>query len=177
MHKGVNSFAASGKAYEHHVINVLHKYYFKLNHQGGRGDGGIDLKGCWNLSSEKSMLIIAQCKLTSSLSPRIIREMEGVVSREIHFNSDKGNNTIKDNLLGLIVSNDRISDASRIALTNSQFGLIYLKINDKEHSIRDVMVSKIINDQLLPDLVVGIQKINAMEKKYNFMYKNHILSD
>lgn len=177
MKKGINSFASIGRAYEYHVIKVLEKYHFVLDHQGGRGDGGIDLKGLWNLSTSKSIPVIAQCKLTL-LNPRIIREMEGVLSREIYSMNSIGNEKAnKNNLLGFLISNNKLSDAGRIVLINSQFGFIYLKIDEKDFCIRDVIASKIVNDELLPDLVIGIQKINTMEKKYNFMYKNNILNN
>ena len=53
---------------------------------GGSGDGGIDLRGWWNVPRDdithQALRVIGQCKAEKlRMGPRVVREMEGVARR------------------------------------------------------------------------------------------------
>lgn len=72
-----------GTAYELHCLHLLGRQLrMDLTRVGGRGDGGVDLRGWWNLPSERRLRVLGQCKAEKTkVGPRLIREMEGVARR------------------------------------------------------------------------------------------------
>jgi len=98
-----------GTAFETRALSLLqNNLSMTLTPVGGRGDGGIDLQGWWWLPSEnkaphteadergsekcgflaskrRKVRVLVQCKAeTKRLSPKYVRELEGVASRYVY---------------------------------------------------------------------------------------------
>lgn len=92
-----------GRAFELHSLKFLNEnFYMDLKQVGGAGDGGVDLRGWWNVpspepsdggrssssSSESSSMVrrlrvLGQCKAErKALGPRAVRELEGVMAHQ-----------------------------------------------------------------------------------------------
>lgn len=84
-----------GKAYETQCLQFLnHQLFMSLSQVGGKGDGGIDLRGWWWLppntpdDNSKRIRVLVQCKAeTKKPGPQLIREMEGTVRRSMDENT------------------------------------------------------------------------------------------
>ncbi|OLY85467.1 hypothetical protein AYI68_g337 [Smittium mucronatum] len=74
-----------GTQYENLVVATLNKIGAKLTRSGGACDAGIDYSGPWILDPDSNINIhlIGQCKnYSSAIGPSVVREFEGVMSRQ-----------------------------------------------------------------------------------------------
>lgn len=87
-----------GRAFEQHSLAFLtRQLHMDLVNVGGAGDGGVDLRGWWDLplwartsgndgqnaasTPARRIRVIAQCKAESkTMGPRAVRELEGVMA-------------------------------------------------------------------------------------------------
>lgn len=125
------SFVARGLEYEMHVQRVLRDVMgVELVHQGGAGDGGIDLRGKWN-----EMEMIVQCKHSKRLaSPQWIRELEGSVQSSAAQ-------------LGILVATEQETEACRQAIWQSKAAILFLQIPAELPLISRVFASHLVNLQ------------------------------
>lgn len=67
-----------GTYYEYTTSAALEKYGLQTRRVGRSNDYGIDLLGSWSVpSAPKPLRVLLQCKMTASIRPREIRELEG----------------------------------------------------------------------------------------------------
>lgn len=73
-----------GTLYEHHVVKVFNQLGAKVHRVGGARDLGIDFVGPWSLPGHPAFHLCGQCKHYEKkrVGPSIIREFEGVLSRQ-----------------------------------------------------------------------------------------------
>jgi hypothetical protein len=88
------SSTAIGTAYEMATLAWLTAHPpldMELKRMGGKGDGGIDLQGWWNIPSSAQsrcdrLRIIIQCKgEIKQIGPNILRELEGTLRAEEEY--------------------------------------------------------------------------------------------
>ncbi len=67
-----------GTAFEQRSLLILSRQFFmSLTRIGGKGDGGVDLRGWWTLPHHR-LRVLAQCKAEKAkVGPRVVRELEG----------------------------------------------------------------------------------------------------
>ena len=96
-----------GRAFELHSLRFLNeKLHMSLTQVGGAGDGGVDLRGWWNVPAPsttsarilsepgsdpragtiagiRKLRVLGQCKAErKALGPRAVRELEGVMAHQ-----------------------------------------------------------------------------------------------
>ncbi|KAJ1933798.1 hypothetical protein FBU59_005910 [Linderina macrospora] len=66
------------------VVQAFNKLGASLERIGGANDQGIDFRGPWTLPNQPQFYVVGQCKYyeRKKLGPSIIREWEGVMSRQ-----------------------------------------------------------------------------------------------
>ena len=133
-----------------------------LRRVGGRSDGGIDLQGWWWLPTDEASLesdirghrrlrILAQCKAEAKkLSPKYIREMEGVLHRHMAAPSLSGVDITSAGaistsaIVGLMISSSPFSKLAALHAHSSPLPFILLHIPERgpkdirEHKPEDV---------------------------------------
>ncbi|KAJ3218638.1 hypothetical protein HDU67_004691 [Dinochytrium kinnereticum] len=127
-----------GTAFEHQVQRTLLRYAFALTRVGGADDRGIDLRGLWHLNrfnppppaAAPTLLhpvpVLIQCKYEkASLGPRIIREMEGVLLREVAPGSLSSENA-RRTTVGILASSSGFSPKARTQFMSSRFPMMLL---------------------------------------------------
>lgn len=140
-----------GTAYENHCLQLLSRQLcMSLTRVGGRGDGGVDLRGWWWLPTNKEggrrrLRVLGQCKAESiKCGPRLIREMEGVGRRGIDHAREPdlereqeqepvggGEGTEKDertSILTIICSKSGFSPAALLDAKRSRIPMLLLQI-------------------------------------------------
>ncbi len=76
------SAVARGRSYEEGVLRLLTALGMRLALVGGRGDGGVDLRGRWGPSGANGCAVAVQCKrIARPCPPSVVRELEGTVQR------------------------------------------------------------------------------------------------
>ena len=138
-----------GIAFEERSMHLLQKgLSMSLRRVGGKADGGIDLRGWWWLPSDDStsydlmqghrrLRVLAQCKAEAKkLSPKYIREMEGVLHR---FNADPsytGFEVPQDHgsypVVGLMISSTPFTKMSALHAHSSPLPFILLHLPEHD---------------------------------------------
>ncbi|PVU89473.1 hypothetical protein BB561_005332 [Smittium simulii] len=78
-----------GTRYEELVISTISHIRCTVKGLGGANDSGIDFLGNWNLSKKTMFSVVGQCKNYQDklVGPSVIREFEGVMSRQDPFST------------------------------------------------------------------------------------------
>ncbi|KAJ2721695.1 hypothetical protein GGI07_003810 [Coemansia sp. Benny D115] len=78
------STVEAGTAYENLVVDTFNRLGAQLERVGGANDQGIDFRGFWSLPKQHPFYLIGQCKYYEHkrIGPSVIREWEGVMSRQ-----------------------------------------------------------------------------------------------
>jgi hypothetical protein len=140
-----------GIAYEEHSMRLLQDgLSMSLRRVGGKADGGIDLQGWWWLPSNDSTVhrstrgyrrfrVLAQCKAEAKkLSPKYIREMEGVLHR---FNVDpsyagleprEGKESTLHPVVGMMISSTPFSRMAALHAHSSPLPFILLHVPEQD---------------------------------------------
>ncbi|KAJ1663470.1 hypothetical protein IW140_001183 [Coemansia sp. RSA 1813] len=73
-----------GTAYENLTVAVFNRLGAQVERVGGAGDQGVDFRGPWSLPNHERFYMVGQCKYyeRKRIGPSIIREWEGVMSRQ-----------------------------------------------------------------------------------------------
>jgi len=133
IRRGEQSFARLGRGYEEAVQLLFLSIGIDARLVGGRSDGGVDLQGRWRLAPERSIPIIAQCKLIEKkCPPSFVRELEGTVAR------------LSDTLAMLVSSSDASSEALT-AIRCSPYPLLFLHYSVEQPTLK----AAFLNDSLL----------------------------
>jgi hypothetical protein len=112
-----------GTGYELHCLRLLQEQLrMSLTRVGGRGDGGVDLRGWWNLP-----------QTTLSPLPRLIREMEGVARREHDLGeetrlNDTESSSASQSIITLLCSRSGFTPAAVIEANRSRIPTLLLHI-------------------------------------------------
>jgi hypothetical protein len=136
-----------GTGYELHCLRLLQEQLrMSLTRVGGRGDGGVDLRGWWNLpqttlsplpigdSPDKRIRVLAQCKAEKIRpGPRLIREMEGVARREHDLGeetrlNDTESSSASQSIITLLCSRSGFTPAAVIEANRSRIPTLLLHI-------------------------------------------------
>ncbi|GHJ88868.1 hypothetical protein NliqN6_5270 [Naganishia liquefaciens] len=138
-----------GTGYELHCLRLLNEQLrMSLDRIGGKGDGGIDLQGWWNLphtnpsmtapdaNPPQRIRVLAQCKAEKTRpGPRLIREMEGVARREHDFGFGRQQNRgtisgdpLETAIVALLCSRSGFSPAAVIEANRSRIPTLLLHI-------------------------------------------------
>ena len=115
-----------------------------LDRVGGKGDGGIDLRGWWNLpdpaetssrTNPRRIRVLAQCKAEKVRpGPRLIREMEGVARREHDLGQERSTGSsdldvaAPNSIVALLCSRSGFSSAAVIEANRSRIPTLLLHI-------------------------------------------------
>lgn len=148
-----------GNGFELHCQRLLHQQMrMSLVRVGGKGDGGIDLRGWWNIPNDtrqqsrddgeptvlRRIRVLAQCKAEKKApGPRLVREMEGVARREYdllkeessHHRLSKSGDTVTpgssivlDPVVALLCSSSGFSPAAVVEANRSRTPMLLLHI-------------------------------------------------
>ncbi|OBZ77596.1 hypothetical protein A0H81_02408 [Grifola frondosa] len=154
-----------------------------LRRVGGKGDGGVDLQGWWwlptTLSSSsisqlddhmyfrRRMRVLAQCKAEKKkISPRYIREMEGVLHRYLSQpNSDDspqpdGSRGPLDPIVGLFISESPFSKSTLLRVHSSPIPLALLHIPPPLPLALPHIPPPLLNPPNLPDLDLPSSRVS-----------------
>lgn len=135
-----------GTFYENLCVQTLRnpKYGFQFERCGGKGDCGIDLTGSWvspsasgeDPASVVCSRVVAQCKHSEKtvsspkrLSVRIVREFEGVMTRQYNNTSSIINDRSEhiqldgDIAVGMLISSTGFSKAALECIATSRYPL------------------------------------------------------
>lgn len=144
-----------------------------LTRVGGRGDGGVDLRGWWNLpqttpsppigdATHKRIRVLAQCKAEKIRpGPRLIREMEGVARREhdlgqeTRLSNDTESMSASQSTITLLCSRSGFTPAAVIEANRSRIPTLLLHIPfDYEAALlsRDQPITHAVDHELLDSI-------------------------
>lgn len=142
---------AKGTYFEQKVLEMIQKYPVQLRRVGGRGDGGVDLRGSFQLTHGNPFDLLVQCKHEQRKpGPKYIRELEGVLSRE------------SSRAIGLLASSNNWTTATRSQFQYSQYPLIGLVLNTAEWNIRHLWINLKLQKEI-PGLVVANKSLELLE--------------
>ncbi|KAI5451592.1 hypothetical protein NCC49_001577 [Naganishia albida] len=171
-----------GNGYELHCLRLLQEQmHMSLTRIGGKGDGGVDLRGWWNMPSptestpkttdkrQRRIRVLAQCKAEKQRpGPKLIREMEGVARREHDLSRDdatidfsKPGTSASESILALLCSRSGFSPNAVVEANRSRIPMLLLHIPfDYEAmllTMRDPVVTAVDHDLLdtIPRTVHG----------------------
>ncbi|KAJ9108486.1 hypothetical protein QFC20_003392 [Naganishia adeliensis] len=139
-----------GNGYELHCLRLLQEQMrMSLTRVGGKGDGGIDLRGWWNMppkqedspshatseQAQQRIRVLAQCKAEKLRpGPKLIREMEGVarrehdLSREATSESSLHGTPASESIVTLLCSRSGFSPAAVVEANRSRIPMLLLHI-------------------------------------------------
>lgn len=135
-----------GNGYELHCLRLLQEQMrMSLVRVGGKGDGGVDLRGWWNIPatrqgspSTERIRVLAQCKAEKIRpGPRLIREMEGVARREHDVSSQVSpaatgiphdTTSTSESIVTLLCSRSGFSPAAVLEANRSRIPMLLLHI-------------------------------------------------
>ena len=121
-----------GTHYEYTVRNSLQQLGFTLTRTGRGNDQGIDLLGHWSIPSlpaDTPLKVLVQCKARNgSLSPNVIRELEGAFSGAPPGWRGEG-------VLGLLVATRETTKGVREAMRQSSLPLGFVMVTADEGKV------------------------------------------
>jgi len=121
-----------GTHYEYTVRNSLQRLGFTLTRTGRGNDQGIDLLGHWSIPSlptDTPLKVLVQCKARNgSLSPNVIRELEGAFSGAPPGWRGEG-------VLGLLVATRETTKGVREAMRRSSLPLGFVMVTADEGKV------------------------------------------
>ena len=120
----VQSKVYIGTHYEYTVQNLLASaYFFTLTRIAGANDRGVDLLGYWRLPSlPHPIRVLIQCKVTSKLQPRVVRELEGTFAGAPAGWNDEANT------LAILTGTAEATKGIRDAMSSSNVGLVWMSV-------------------------------------------------
>lgn len=147
-----------GVAFEERSLRLLQDCLsMSLRRVGGKADGGIDLQGWWWLPTDDSSLqiqsgipghrrlrVLAQCKAEAKkMSPKYIREMEGVLLRYTSV-TPSAENTFQGPgnafpVVGLVVSSSSFSKSAALQAHSSPLPLALMHIPEHDSKETETM--------------------------------------
>jgi hypothetical protein len=140
---GCKSYTELGLQYELHIQSLLSNHCFDLRHSGGRADGGVDLRGNWNLPGINSLPALVQCKnITGKCPPTVVRELEGVVASRLQ------------GTIAVLTCTQPSSELARQRIQASPWPLLFLFIKMNETAIYEAVQSDGLR-KMLPGFVVS----------------------
>lgn len=157
-----------GVAFEERCLRVLqNNLSMTLHRVGGKSDGGIDLQGWWWLPTSDESLhhhhtkrrrirVFAQCKAEKKkISPKYVREMEGVVLRHLPRTHDENiasepthslpAQDLKDPVVGVFLSSSKFSKATLLCATSSPIPFMLLHL--PEHLRSETKIPPTFKDE------------------------------
>jgi hypothetical protein len=137
-----------GNGYELHCLRLLQEQMrMSLTRVGGKGDGGVDLRGWWNMpraiqdpsavqeTGQRRIRVLAQCKAEKMRpGPKLIREMEGVARWEHDLSRDDAasNSTpgtlVPESIVTLLCSRSGFSPNAVVEANRSRIPMLLLHI-------------------------------------------------
>ncbi|KAJ9103260.1 hypothetical protein QFC21_002683 [Naganishia friedmannii] len=146
-----------GNGFELHCQRLLQQQMrMSVVRIGGKGDGGIDLRGWWSIPDARHILaddkpavlrrirVLAQCKAEKKPpGPRLIREMEGVARREYDLLKEEshshrltesgdtaspGPSIVSEPVVALLCSSSGFSPAAVVEANRSRTPMLLLHI-------------------------------------------------
>jgi len=133
------------------VQDTLRRFGFSLQRTGGRGDGGIDLLGTWQLSTAistdttnstnlvatpPSLRALVQCKaFKTKLGPNLIRELEGAFAgAPSRWKVQNGEATKVETrgVIGVLVSPREATKGVREAMGRSRWPMVWVMLERAE---------------------------------------------
>lgn len=133
-----------GTGYELHCLRLLQEQMrMSLTRVGGKGDGGVDLRGWWYLpdttldpsptdATPRRIRVLAQCKAEKIRpGPRLIREMEGVARREHDLGEESSKSSgspAPESIITLLASRSGFSPAAVLEANRSRIPTLLLHI-------------------------------------------------
>ncbi|KAG7091929.1 hypothetical protein E1B28_008321 [Marasmius oreades] len=135
-----------GTFFEQRSLSILEKHLsMTLTRVGGKEDGGVDLIGWWwiptvdsnveeavDFSAWKRVRVVAQCKAEKKkVAPKYVRELEGVVYRQMYQSSQELNTldvVNKPTIVALFISESPFSKSALLRAMSSTvpFLLVYI---------------------------------------------------
>lgn len=123
-----------------------------LLHRGGAGDGGVDLRGLWDVpalarsspteeAGRRKLQVVVQCKaFERRLSPAVVRELEGTILALRHSPGEEAIKSKSDGIIGIIVSQSGFSGATikRALSSNWPIVLLHLAPHPVEDPLDDI---------------------------------------
>jgi hypothetical protein len=148
---GEQSNASLGRRYEERCQTMLRTIGIATRHVGGCSDGGVDLRGSWDLSPPLTVLV--QCKyLRRACPPSHVRELEGTVSGE--------------GVLGVLISMEGASRASIERMAVSEVPMMLLHYDMVR--LKSAFVNKALQ-RLAPKLVIGSKHVDGQVEPVFFI--------
>ncbi|KAJ9119088.1 hypothetical protein QFC22_003579 [Naganishia vaughanmartiniae] len=144
-----------GNGFELHCQRLLsQQMHMSLVRIGGKGDGGIDLRGWWDIpdtrepvsvneqASLRRIRVLAQCKAEKKApGPRLVREMEGVARREYDLLKEESHHGLAESsdtqaggsialepVVALLCSSSGFSPAAVVEANRSRTPMLLLHI-------------------------------------------------
>ena len=124
-----------GTHYEYLVLSLLTTAHsFALTRVAGTNDRGIDLLGYWTLPTLPSPIrVIVQCKVTSKLQPRVVRELEGsFAGAPVGWSDDA-------TTLAVLVGTGEATKGIREAIRDSGVGIVWMSVAEEEGRLRQML--------------------------------------
>ncbi|KAJ2611157.1 hypothetical protein H4S08_003297 [Coemansia sp. RSA 1365] len=115
-----------GTAYESLVVSTFNHLGAQLQRVGGASDNGIDFSGSWKLPDHKRFYLVGQCKHyeRKKIGPSIIREWEGVMSRQ------------EIDTLGLVAATSGFTTSGIYAALSSKYPVALVTLANTEKTSR-----------------------------------------
>ncbi|KAJ2083859.1 hypothetical protein H4R24_000511 [Coemansia sp. RSA 988] len=115
-----------GTAYESLVVSTFNELGAQLQRVGGASDKGIDFNGSWKLPDHKRFYIVGQCKHyeRKKIGPSVIREWEGVMSRQ------------EIDTLGLVAATSGFTTSGIYAALSSKYPVALVTLTNAEKNDR-----------------------------------------
>ncbi|KAK0735902.1 hypothetical protein B0T21DRAFT_272202, partial [Apiosordaria backusii] len=110
-----------GTHYEYTAILSLSRLCFTLYRVGGKSDYGIDLLGFWSPvpGATTPLKVLVQCKVTKTVKPNFIRELEGAFIGAPPGWRSKG-------VIGALVAEKTATKGVRDAIGRSKWPMVYV---------------------------------------------------
>jgi len=130
-------------------------------HCGGGDDRGVDFRGYW-LLPDKKIYLVGQCKSGSSrCKPNVVREFEGVLSRE------------SAGTLGILSVRNGFTKGAIRHYTASPWPMAMISVTDEGNRC-EVFMWNITAEKLLEEMSSSV-KMGVEGKRVVLSYKNKIL--
>lgn len=153
---GSSSYKALGMFYEKHVQNTLRNLWnIQADLTAASGDRGIDLIGRWMLKgvdgNDFSIPVLVQCKRASSISPNLIRELEGAWQRRSIFHEKP--------LAIMAATCTDLTRLTREALKVAIAPMLYLSISEDFCGHPLFVIPSISFSSAFPNLIITEERI------------------